>query len=156
MVSNNEIFPKAASKQGTSLRYLIATLFTQWLFPPSLQTHTFLSLGLRGNPPPSYEIASKESYNGWIIWIFMPCKFLRRAYTGNCSMKKASSTLPHPPQTTPGVWRQKDSLPASHTIRSKQAPESWELKAGAWLKGNRSETVLRGRSRALIPTRVKH
>lgn len=80
-----------------------------------------------GNPPPSYEIASKGSYNGWIIWIFMPCKFLRRAYTVNCSMKKASSTLPHPPQTTPGVWRQKDSLPASHTSRSKQAPESWKL-----------------------------
>lgn len=41
MVSNNEIFPKAASTQATLLRYLIIIHFTQRFFPPPYEHTTF-------------------------------------------------------------------------------------------------------------------
>ena len=61
MVSNNEIFHKAATKQVTLLRYLIAMHFS-----PSPHTQ-FLKLRFSGNLTRSYEIVSKECCKSLII-----------------------------------------------------------------------------------------
>lgn len=60
MVSNNEIFHKAATKQVTLLRYLIATHFTKRFFFPLFPHTQFLKFRFSGKLTPRYEIGSKD------------------------------------------------------------------------------------------------